>query len=63
MSTDYYVRLEQARSRQPSEQMLASLARALRLDNDERDYLYRLAGQSAPDRSPWTRTWPRGCCG
>ncbi|GLY16788.1 helix-turn-helix transcriptional regulator [Kineosporia rhizophila] len=52
MSTDYYVRLEQARSRQPSEQMLASLARALRLDNDERDYLYRLAGQSAPDRSP-----------
>ncbi|GAB6898841.1 helix-turn-helix transcriptional regulator [Kineosporia succinea] len=52
MSTDYYVRMEQERSRQPSEQLLSALARALRLDNDERDYLYRLCGQSAPERSP-----------
>jgi transcriptional regulator with XRE-family HTH domain len=51
MSTDYYVRLEQARGPQPSEQMLAALARALRLSYDERDYLYRLAGQNAPQRA------------
>jgi transcriptional regulator with XRE-family HTH domain len=50
MSTDYYVRLEQARGPQPSEQMLAALARALRLSYDERDYLYRLAGHNAPRR-------------
>jgi transcriptional regulator with XRE-family HTH domain len=48
MSTDYYTRLEQRRGPQPSEQMLASLARALRLTGDERDYLYRVAGQNAP---------------
>lgn len=52
MSTDYYVRLEQERGPQPSEQMLAALARALRLSNDERDYLYRLAGRGAPPRTP-----------
>jgi transcriptional regulator with XRE-family HTH domain len=52
MSTDYYVRLEQARGPQPSEQMLAALARALRLSSDERDYLYRLAGHNAPQRTP-----------
>lgn len=50
MSTDYYTRLEQQRGPQPSEQILASLARALRLTADERDYLYRMAGHAAPDR-------------
>jgi transcriptional regulator with XRE-family HTH domain len=50
MSADYYTRLEQRRGPQPSEQMLASLARALRLTDDERDYLYRMAGHNAPDR-------------
>lgn len=49
MSTDYYARLEQQRGPQPSTQMLASLARALRLTRDERDYLFRVAGHSAPD--------------
>ncbi|WP_433724630.1 helix-turn-helix transcriptional regulator [Actinoplanes sp. CA-051413] len=48
MSTDYYTRLEQQRGPQPSEQMLGSLARALRLSNEERDYLYRVAGHNAP---------------
>ena len=48
MSTDYYTRLEQQRGPQPSEQMLASLARALRLTGDERDYLFQIAGHSAP---------------
>lgn len=48
MSTDYYTRLEQERGPQPSEQMLASLARALRLTGSERDYLYRTAGHNPP---------------
>jgi transcriptional regulator with XRE-family HTH domain len=48
MSTDYYTRLEQERGPQPSEQMLVSLARALRLTGDERDYLFRIAGRNAP---------------
>jgi len=50
MSTDYYTRLEQQRGPQPSTQMLASIARALRLTADERDYLYRMAGHAVPDR-------------
>jgi transcriptional regulator with XRE-family HTH domain len=50
MSVDYYVRLEQARSAQPSPQMLRALARALRLTDDETDHLYRLAGHAVPDR-------------
>jgi transcriptional regulator with XRE-family HTH domain len=50
MSTDYYTRLEQRRGPQPSEQMLASLARALRLTSDERDYLFQVAGHNAPVR-------------
>ncbi|MGD9530077.1 helix-turn-helix transcriptional regulator [Pseudonocardia sp.] len=48
MSTDYYTRLEQRRAPQPSEQMLASLARALRLTADERDYLFLAAGRNPP---------------
>ncbi len=48
MSTDYYTRLEQQRGPQPSEQMLASVARALRLTNDERDYLFQIAGHNPP---------------
>jgi transcriptional regulator with XRE-family HTH domain len=51
MSTDYYARLEQRRGPQPSVQMLSSLARALRMSPDERDYLYRICGHSAPDRT------------
>ncbi|MCE0507708.1 helix-turn-helix transcriptional regulator [Microbacterium sp. KKR3/1] len=54
MSTDYYTRLEQRRGPQPSVQILSSLARALRLTEDERDYLFRLCGHSAPDRAPLT---------
>lgn len=48
MSSDYYTRLEQQRGPQPSEQMLASLARALRLSDSERDYLFHVAGRNAP---------------
>lgn len=50
MSTDYYARLEQQRGPQPSEQMIAAIARALRLTLDERDHLFRLAGHTAPAR-------------
>jgi transcriptional regulator with XRE-family HTH domain len=48
VSVDYYERLEQSRNANPSEAVLASLARALRLSVDERDHLYRLAGYSPP---------------
>ncbi|MER5864551.1 helix-turn-helix transcriptional regulator [Kitasatospora sp. NPDC002040] len=48
MSADYYIRLEQGRSPQPSPQILSSLARALRLSEDERDHLYLLAGHRPP---------------
>lgn len=48
MSVDYYTRLEQRRSRQPSEQMLSSIARALRLTDGERDYLFQVAGHHPP---------------
>jgi transcriptional regulator with XRE-family HTH domain len=48
MSVDYYIRLEQARGPRPSRQILAALARALLLTADEREYLFRLAGESPP---------------
>ncbi|MEU4708539.1 helix-turn-helix domain-containing protein [Nocardia salmonicida] len=50
MSTDYYTRLEQARGPRPSTQVLAALARALRLSADERDHLFHLCGHQSPDR-------------
>lgn len=50
MSVDYYSRLEQGRGPQPSEQMIAAIARGLRLTLDERDHLFRLAGHNAPVR-------------
>ncbi|MFI1031405.1 helix-turn-helix transcriptional regulator [Streptomyces sp. NPDC020951] len=45
VSVDYYVRLEQGRATQPSEQVLDALARVLGLDETERGHLYRLARQ------------------
>ncbi|HEX6344725.1 helix-turn-helix transcriptional regulator [Umezawaea sp.] len=47
-SVDYYTELERGRGTQPSAQMLGALARALRLDHDERDHLYRLADRPPP---------------
>ena len=53
ISVDYYTRLEQARGPRPSRQVLAALARALRLYDDERAYLYQLAGeQPSPPSGP-----------
>jgi transcriptional regulator with XRE-family HTH domain len=51
MSTDYYARLEQQRGPQPSEPMLAAIARGLRLSLEERDHLFRLGGHVAPRRT------------
>ncbi|WP_327065564.1 helix-turn-helix transcriptional regulator [Kitasatospora sp. NBC_01302] len=48
LSVDYYARLEQARGPQPSPPLLAALARALRLSDDERDHLFHLAGHEPP---------------
>lgn len=45
VSVDYYVRLEQGRATQPSEQVLDALAGVLGLDETERGHLYRLARQ------------------
>ncbi|KRD20059.1 MULTISPECIES: helix-turn-helix transcriptional regulator [unclassified Streptomyces] len=45
VSVDYYVRLEQGRATQPSEQVLDALAGVLGLDDTERGHLGRLAGQ------------------
>lgn len=46
-STDYYTELERGAA-QPSEQMLAAVARALRLTRDERDHVFHLAGRMVP---------------
>lgn len=44
ISTEYYTRLEQARAPHPSSEVLAGLARALRMTDAERNYLHHLAG-------------------
>ncbi|MFI6274869.1 helix-turn-helix domain-containing protein [Streptomyces sp. NPDC050988] len=49
ISVDYYLRLEQGRDRNPSVQVLESLARVLRLDDDATAYLLRL-GADKPRR-------------
>ncbi|MGI5131985.1 helix-turn-helix transcriptional regulator [Pseudonocardia sp. CA-107938] len=48
VSVDYLTRLEQRRGPHPSEAVLGSLARALRLSDAEREHLFRLAGASPP---------------
>ena len=49
ISTEYYLRLEQGRDHQPSDQVLDGLARALQLDEDAGNYLRALA-RPAPRR-------------
>lgn len=48
ISPEYYLRLEQGRVKHPSQQVVESLATALRLDQDARTHLHRLAQQPAP---------------
>ncbi|MBL7259581.1 helix-turn-helix transcriptional regulator [Paractinoplanes lichenicola] len=44
VSTDYYVRLEQGRERNPSDEVLGALGRVFGLDGDAMAHLRRLAG-------------------
>lgn len=51
LSADYYTELERGGAKngvQPSAQTVAALARALRLNGDERDHLFRLAERPVP---------------
>ncbi|MGV9454403.1 helix-turn-helix transcriptional regulator [Streptomyces sp. NPDC003635] len=51
LSADYYTELERGSAKngvQPSSQTLAALARALRLNGDERDHLFHLAERPVP---------------
>jgi transcriptional regulator with XRE-family HTH domain len=50
ISVDHYSRLEQARGRHPSRAVLNGIARALRLSDQERSHLFRLAGQADDER-------------
>ncbi|WP_433652554.1 helix-turn-helix transcriptional regulator [Micromonospora zamorensis] len=60
MSIDYYIRLEQGRGPHPSRQVLASMARALLLSRDEREYLFRIAGKNPPPVGGPSREVPTG---
>ena len=50
VSSDYYVRLEQGRDKNPSDQVVLSIARALQLDDDATAYLLQLAKPSSRRR-------------
>jgi transcriptional regulator with XRE-family HTH domain len=50
ISAEYYLRLEQGRERQPSDQVLESLANALQLNDDATQYMRALA-RPAPRRA------------
>lgn len=58
ISTDYYTRVEQGRM-QASAPVLTTLAQVLHLDDDQRDYLFELAGRtSRPRRRPMQKVQP-----
>lgn len=50
VSTEYYTRLEQGRATNPSPEVIDALARALRLDPDEREHLRDLVARPTPTR-------------
>ncbi|MFF1832775.1 helix-turn-helix domain-containing protein [Streptomyces sp. NPDC058231] len=60
ISTDYYTRLEQGRM-QASAPVLEAIARALHLDDDQRNYLFGLAGKdiARPRRRARQRVQPQ----
>lgn len=47
ISTEYYLRLEQARAPRPSAEVLAGIAGALQLDDAESDHMHLLAGTAS----------------
>ncbi|MGJ0184413.1 helix-turn-helix transcriptional regulator [Corynebacterium glyciniphilum] len=55
VSSDYYARLERGKISGASREVLEALARALQLDDDERDHLFNLV-QITQHRSPRKRT-------
>ena len=55
ISADYYLRLERGRDRHPSVQVLESLARVLRLDDDHFAHLMSLVAEVPRHRRPRTR--------
>ncbi|MBQ1442876.1 MAG: helix-turn-helix domain-containing protein [Renibacterium sp.] len=57
VSPSYYTRLEQGRDNHPSAEILAALARVLRLDDTERSYLWSLV---MPPPMPSARQAPPG---
>lgn len=59
VSVDYVVRLEQGRGLRPSADVLAALADALRLSDDERAYLFDLARQRQLARQQKTEVAPQ----
>lgn len=60
LSVDYLIRLEQARGPKPSRQVLSALARALMLTGDERQYLFRIAGEEPSPAATAGKTVPAG---
>ena len=58
VSLDYLARLEQGRATNPSASVLASLARALRVSDEERAHLFRLAGHAEPSAETINRHIP-----
>ena len=48
ISVEHYTNVERARGSAPSEQVVAAIADALRLNADERRHLFHLIGRSAP---------------
>jgi transcriptional regulator with XRE-family HTH domain len=61
ISSDYYLRLEQGRDRNPSVQVLEALADVLRLDSDATSYLIGLAQErprAVPKPRPRAKTEP-----
>src|SRR3984893_16729611 len=53
ISADYYLRLERGRDKNPSSQVLDSLARVLHLDELEQEYLLSLATARPTSRRRW----------
>jgi transcriptional regulator with XRE-family HTH domain len=62
VSADYYLRLERGRDRNPSAQVLESIARVLRLDDEHLAYLLSLVaeGSRRPRRRPPREIPPAG---
>lgn len=55
VSVDYYVRLERGNLAGASESVLDALARTLKLDEAEKEYLFNLARAAGPGRKPRAR--------